>query len=140
MWTNPQFPSALFTFTKEILNGKFHFLCSVLCGESEYDLLSHTAIDRNQIFSNMAIGRIFSRIHAFQVHFICGNSFYLLFYLEKNHSTTYSWMWKEKRTVCLSLFICSSIFIMIFLVMHTWQNRSYKMFTTGCDKKLMRSL
>ena len=28
MWTNPQFPADLVTFTEEILNGKFHFLCS----------------------------------------------------------------------------------------------------------------
>ena len=29
MWTNPQFPADLVTFTKEILNGKLHFLCNV---------------------------------------------------------------------------------------------------------------
>ena len=28
MWPNPQFPADLFTFTEEIRNGKFHFLCS----------------------------------------------------------------------------------------------------------------
>ena len=28
MWPNPQFPANLVTFTEEILNGKFHFLCS----------------------------------------------------------------------------------------------------------------
>ena len=28
MWPNPQFPADLLTFTKEILNGKLHFLCS----------------------------------------------------------------------------------------------------------------
>ena len=30
MGTNPQFPADLFTFTKEILNGKLHLLCSVI--------------------------------------------------------------------------------------------------------------
>ena len=30
MWPNPQFPADLVTFTKEILKGKLHFLCSVL--------------------------------------------------------------------------------------------------------------
>ena len=30
MWPNPQFPPDLVTFTGEILNGKLHFLCSVL--------------------------------------------------------------------------------------------------------------
>ena len=30
MGTNPQFPADLFTFTKEILNGKLHLLCSVM--------------------------------------------------------------------------------------------------------------
>ena len=30
MWPNPQFHANLVTFTKEILNGKLHFLCSVL--------------------------------------------------------------------------------------------------------------
>ena len=30
MWPNPQFPADLVTFTEEILNGKLHFLCSVL--------------------------------------------------------------------------------------------------------------
>ena len=29
IWTNPQFPADLFTFTEEILNVKLHFLCSV---------------------------------------------------------------------------------------------------------------
>ena len=29
MGINPQFPADLFTFTKETLNGKLHFLCSV---------------------------------------------------------------------------------------------------------------
>ena len=29
MWPNPQFPAGLITFTKEILNGKLHFLWSV---------------------------------------------------------------------------------------------------------------
>ena len=29
MWLNPQFPTDLVTFTKEILNDKLHFLCSV---------------------------------------------------------------------------------------------------------------
>ena len=28
MWSNPQFPADLVTFTEEILNGKLHFLCS----------------------------------------------------------------------------------------------------------------
>ena len=28
MWWNPQFPAHLVTFTEEIFNGKFHFLCS----------------------------------------------------------------------------------------------------------------
>ena len=28
MWPNPQFPADLVTFTKEILNGKLHFLSS----------------------------------------------------------------------------------------------------------------
>ena len=28
MWPNPQFPADLVKFTEEILNRKFHFLCS----------------------------------------------------------------------------------------------------------------
>ena len=28
MWPNPQFPADLVTFTEEIPNGKFYFLCS----------------------------------------------------------------------------------------------------------------
>ena len=28
MWENPKFPADLVKFTKEILNGKLHFLCS----------------------------------------------------------------------------------------------------------------
>ena len=31
MLPNPQIPSDLVTFTKEILNGKLHFLSSVTC-------------------------------------------------------------------------------------------------------------
>ena len=30
MGPNPQFPANLVTFTEEILNGKLHFLCSVV--------------------------------------------------------------------------------------------------------------
>ena len=30
MWPNPRFTADLVTFTKEILNGKLHFLCCVL--------------------------------------------------------------------------------------------------------------
>ena len=36
MWPNPQFPADLVTFTKKILQGKLHFLCSVLAYYSEY--------------------------------------------------------------------------------------------------------
>ena len=32
MWPNPQFPPDLVTFTEEMLNGKLHFLCSVMSG------------------------------------------------------------------------------------------------------------
>ena len=31
MWPKPQFSADLVTFTEEILNGKLHFLCSVIC-------------------------------------------------------------------------------------------------------------
>ena len=30
MWPNPQLAASLVTFTEEIVNGKLHFLCSVL--------------------------------------------------------------------------------------------------------------
>ena len=30
MWQNPQFPADLVKFTEEIINGKLHFLCSVI--------------------------------------------------------------------------------------------------------------
>ena len=30
MWSNPQEPADLVTFTEEILNGKLHFVCSVI--------------------------------------------------------------------------------------------------------------
>ena len=32
MWPNPQETADLVTFTEEILNGKLHFLCSVVSG------------------------------------------------------------------------------------------------------------
>ena len=31
MWPNPQFPGDLVTFTKAILDGKLHILCSETC-------------------------------------------------------------------------------------------------------------
>ena len=34
MLPNPQLPADLVTFTEEILNGKFHFLCSDILNES----------------------------------------------------------------------------------------------------------
>ena len=33
MRPNPQFPADLVTFTEEILTGKLHFFCSVVCGQ-----------------------------------------------------------------------------------------------------------
>ena len=32
MWTNPQNPVDLVIFTEDILNGKLHFLCSIILG------------------------------------------------------------------------------------------------------------
>ena len=37
MWPNLQFPADLVTFTEEICNGKFHFLCSADCCCAEYE-------------------------------------------------------------------------------------------------------
>ena len=37
MWPNPQFPANLVTFTEEILNGKLHFLCSVICTKASFN-------------------------------------------------------------------------------------------------------
>ena len=34
MSPNPQFPANLVTFAEKILNGKFHFLCSVMAAIS----------------------------------------------------------------------------------------------------------
>ena len=35
MWPNPQDTADLVTFTKEIFNGKFHFLCNAYSGPEE---------------------------------------------------------------------------------------------------------
>ena len=35
MWSNPQETAGLVTFTEEILNGKLHFLCSVVLSMQE---------------------------------------------------------------------------------------------------------
>ena len=37
MWPNAQFSPDLVTFTEEMLNGKFHFLCSVNPGERTWN-------------------------------------------------------------------------------------------------------
>ena len=29
MWSNPQFPADLVTFTEEVINGKLNFFCSI---------------------------------------------------------------------------------------------------------------
>ena len=42
MWPNPQFPADLLTFTKEILNGNLHFLCSVSIRNAYSDKASIT--------------------------------------------------------------------------------------------------
>ena len=40
MWPNPQFSADLITFTKEILKGELHFLCSVqTCIDYESSML-----------------------------------------------------------------------------------------------------
>ena len=38
MWPNLQFLADLVTFTEEILNGKFHFLCSEKCTKRKFNL------------------------------------------------------------------------------------------------------
>ena len=38
MGPNPQLPADLVTFTEEILNGKLHFLCSVIAKLAAYEL------------------------------------------------------------------------------------------------------
>ena len=52
MWPNPQFPMDFLIFTDETLNGKLHFLCSVIQGRwksktdrSEWDEKCHYASD-----------------------------------------------------------------------------------------------
>ena len=40
MWPNPQFSADLITFTEEILNGKFHLLCST-CIFSSNNAVAH---------------------------------------------------------------------------------------------------
>ena len=56
MWPNPQFPADLVTFTEEILNGKFHFLCGESCkcnGETITDnQLNHACKENNTDNSN----------------------------------------------------------------------------------------
>ena len=50
MWPNPQEVADLVTFTKEILNGKHHFLCSVtmiFCLASVQDFLLLTLLTAN---------------------------------------------------------------------------------------------
>ena len=39
MWPNSQFPADLVTFTEEILNRKFHFLCSDISNYDDGNLL-----------------------------------------------------------------------------------------------------
>ena len=53
MWPNPQFPEDSVTFTEEILNGKFYFLCSVdtnskngVVKENQEDLPSSTTSEQ----------------------------------------------------------------------------------------------
>ena len=50
MWPNPQFPTDLVAFTKEIINGKFHFLCIVIF-QSEKNLPSENLSRGNVPFS-----------------------------------------------------------------------------------------
>ena len=50
MWPNPQFPADLVAFTKEIINGKFHFLCIVIF-QSEKNLPSENLSRGNVPFS-----------------------------------------------------------------------------------------
>ena len=50
MWPNPQEVADLVTFTKEILNGKHHFVCSVtmiFCLASVQDFLLLTLLTAN---------------------------------------------------------------------------------------------
>ena len=44
MWTNPQVPTGLVTFTEKILNEKFHFLCIdylSLFAKSDFKIMIH---------------------------------------------------------------------------------------------------
>ena len=42
MWTNPQETGDLVKFTEEILNGKLHFLCSVILFDGQRDTATKT--------------------------------------------------------------------------------------------------
>ena len=48
MLPNPQFPADLVTFTEEILNGKLHFLCSVILCMNFLSSLQTT--HKNEVF------------------------------------------------------------------------------------------
>ena len=58
MWLNPQFPADLVTFTEEILNGKLHFLCSVLFLKNDYAIQDGFCIDL-EIYSLAYNGQLF---------------------------------------------------------------------------------
>ena len=49
MWSNPQILADLVTFTEEILNGKLHFLCSVIFF---FSFLSIVAYNRSALEQN----------------------------------------------------------------------------------------
>ena len=49
MWPNPQIPADMVTFTEEILNRKFHFLCSgrdTILANAVGDVVSRYDLDR----------------------------------------------------------------------------------------------
>ena len=46
MWPNPQFPADLVTFTDEILNEKFHFLCEIaLCSFESKNQIANVLLE-----------------------------------------------------------------------------------------------
>ena len=62
MWLNPQFSADLVTFTGEIIDGKFHFLCGVFSEKDpKYRKIRTFSINVNKSARNSGFGHIYWR-------------------------------------------------------------------------------
>ena len=98
MWPNPQFPADLLTFTEKMLDGKLHFLCSVVQLEGS-QCSSTLTLERRCTWTLETIEALSSSNCWWQFHYTIQHYFQtplaLFINICLNSSFFYEGIWKE---------------------------------------------